>query len=101
MRMASEPVEGLTLSLVYSFLLGQLLVPPFTRLIHTCAHTACICACKRKIKVTVIVNPRRACARVTVVALCVCVSVCPSVTALAASASAYTCSQRYSGVCLG
>ena len=45
-------------------------------------------------------NPRRACARVTVVALCVCVSVCPSVTALAASASAYTCSQRYSGVCL-
>ena len=30
----------------------------------------------------------------------VCVSVCPSVTALAASASAYTCSQRYSGVCL-
>ena len=30
--------------------------------------------------------------------LCVCV--CPSVTALAASASAYTCSQRYSGVCL-
>ena len=30
----------------------------------------------------------------------VCLSVCPSVTALAASASAYTCSQRYSGVCL-
>ena len=48
-----------------------------------------------------IINPRRACARVTVVALCVCVSVCPSVTALAASASAYTCSQRYSGFVLG
>ena len=30
----------------------------------------------------------------------VCVSVCLSVTALAASASAYTCSQRYSGVYL-
>ena len=30
----------------------------------------------------------------------VCVCVCPSVTALAASASAYTCSQRCSGVCL-
>ena len=47
------------------------------------------------------INPRRACARVTVLALCVCVSVCPSVTALAASASAYTCSQRYSRLCLG
>ena len=40
------------------------------------------------------INPRRACARVTVLALCVCVS------ALAASASAYTCSQRYSRLCL-
>ena len=47
----------------------------------------------------VMINPQRACARV---GLCVsvCLSVCPSVTALAASASAYTCSQRYSGVCL-
>ena len=34
------------------------------------------------------------------VCVCICLSVCPSVTALAASASAYTCSQRYSGVCL-
>ena len=34
------------------------------------------------------------------VCVCVCLSVCPSVTALAATASAYTCSQRYSGVCL-
>ena len=43
---------------------------------------------------------KQTCARVTVLGLCVCLSVCPSVTALAASASAYTCSQRYSGVCL-